>query len=90
MTAGVVMEKMKPKELYSYVYGIVEGMAYARFRKDTVAAGAKTETGMTCIYNWFFSGNGKSYADITAAFRKYPEHGPPVIVAALIKKKCGE
>ena len=53
MTAGFIMENMEPKERYAYVSGIVTGMAYARFRKDTIASGSRDESGMICIHNWF-------------------------------------
>lgn len=90
MTAGIVLEKMGVDERYAYVNGIVEGLAYARFRKDTVAAGANDEAGMKCIYAWFFAGDGSTYARIEATFRRYAEHLPSTLLAAMIKKECGE
>lgn len=90
MTAGAVMTRMEAKERFSYVYGIVEGLAYARFRKDSLASGNKDEAGMKCIYDWFFPTKESLISDVEAAFRKYPDHIPPVIVAAMVKKECGE
>ena len=90
MTAGVVLREMKGKELFSYVYGIVDGMAYARFRKDSIARGQKDEQGMACIYNWFFADNAAAFGKVEAQFRAHEDMIPPVIVAAIIKKECGE
>ena len=90
MTAGVVLEKMKSEELFAYINGIVEGMAYARFRKDTLAAGHKVETGMKCIYDWYYSGDGRTHLGIEDSFRANADHMPSVIIATLIKRECGE
>jgi hypothetical protein len=90
MTAGLILEKMRPEERFAYVNGIVTGMAYARFRKDTIAAGSKDERGMKCIYEWFHKGDGGTYAMLDATFRKNSQHTPSVIIATLLKKECGE
>lgn len=90
MTAGVVMKEMPVRERSAYVMGIVEGLAYARFRQDTVAAGSKTETGSACIYDWFYKDASASFDRIEAAFKKYPEHFPSTLLVAMIKKECGE
>jgi len=90
MTAGVVLEKMDAKELFAYVYGIVDGMAYARFRKDSLVAGSKQEAGMKCIYDWFFEGETDTFVKVEAAFRQNAQHVPPVIIATMIKIECGE
>jgi hypothetical protein len=90
MTAGVIMEKMEPKERYAYVSGIVRGMAYARFRKDTIAAGSKDERGMICIYEWYEKGDGSTYAALEHTFRNNGHYPPTVIIATLLKKECGE
>lgn len=81
---------MQPEERFAYVSGIVEGMAYARFRKDTIAAGSKDEQGMKCIYGWLHKGDGSTYAMLDATFRKNGQHMPSVIIATLLKKECGE
>lgn len=90
MTAGVIMEKMEPKERFAYVSGIVTGMAYARFRKDTIAAGSKDERGMICIHRWFSKGDGSTYAMLENTFKENGNYTPSVIVATLLKKECGE
>ena len=89
LTAGVVLEKMPSNEFVVYVAGIVEGLAYARFRKDTVAAGKKVEKGMSCIRNWYH-GNDNAILNIESAFRKYKQYAPWIVIAAMVKKECGE
>lgn len=89
LNAATVLKEMPPNELVVYVAGIVEGLAYARFRYDTIAAGQKVETGMNCIRNWYH-GNPQVILTIEQAFRKYGEHSPWVVVAAMVKQECGE
>lgn len=89
-TAGVVLKEMPAGEQASYIMGIIEGFAYARFRKDTVAAGAKDETGMKCIYDWFYKDTKAAFERIEATFTKYADQYPAVLLAAMIKKECGE
>lgn len=90
MTAGVVLDKMSSDELFAYVNGMVEGMAYARFRKDTLAAGSRDEAGMACILDWYWKGEGNTPSRIEAAFRQHKEHMPSTIVGTMIKNECGE
>ena len=90
MTAGVIMEKMKPGERFTYVSGLIEGLAYARFLKDSTAKGVNDQEGMDCINRWFFDGTTATMDQIENAFNKYHEHYPSVVIFALIKRKCGE
>jgi hypothetical protein len=90
MTAGLILTEMPTRERGAYVLGIVEGLAYARFRKDTIASGASDATGAKCIYDWFYKDTIASYDRIEAAFRKYPDQFPSTLLAVLIKKECGE
>ena len=90
MTAGVLLEKLGDKERYFYVTGLVHGLGYARFRKDTIASGKKDEQGLTCINDWFYQSKGKRYLQIEDVFRKYPKHYPGTLVAHMIKEACGE
>ncbi|GJE18433.1 hypothetical protein AIGOOFII_3158 [Methylobacterium marchantiae] len=83
-TAGVVMSKMKPEERYPFIAGVVEGLAYGRFVHDE----KKTE-GMGCVYDWFYK-EPKTVDVIYAAFGKFPDHLPGAVIAALVKRKCGE
>jgi len=89
MTGKVILEQMPRNEFVVFVTGIVEGMAYARFRKDTLASGSKVEDGMTCIRDWFH-GDAQVILKIEDAFRQYDQYAPWVVLGAMIKKKCGE
>jgi len=89
LNAATVLKEMPPNEFAVYIAGIVEGLAYARFRQDSAAAGQKVETGMTCIRRWYFD-DPQIVVTIEKAFRKYAEHYPWVVIAALVKQECGE
>lgn len=90
MTAEVVMQEMPTKERYAFIAGIVDGLAYARFRKDSAGTGEKVETGSKCIYEWFYAGEGKTALLIEDAFRKYPDYPPSSIVGVMAIRQCGE
>jgi hypothetical protein len=82
-TAGIVMEKMNEKERYTYLAGVVEGLAYARYAKD----GKKTD-GMKCIYDWFYDSKG-TVAKIESAFQRFNDYLPGAVLAAMVEKECG-
>ncbi len=82
-TAGHVINKMTQDERFSFVAGMIEGMAYARYLSD----GKKT-VGMNCIYKWFYD-DKTSWTHITQAFEKFNSYTPGAVLGALIKKKCG-
>lgn len=88
-TAGVIVKEMPSKEFVTFVTGMVEGMAYARFRKDTLAAGQKVETGSQCIRNWYHRDTG-IILKIEDAFRKYADYAPWVVLGVMVKNECGE
>lgn len=91
MTAGLVLEKMAAGERYTYYFGIVQGLAYARFLKDTIANdNRKDQRGMDCIQNWFHDESGQRSLSIELNMKKYPEFSVPVLINAMIKKECGE
>lgn len=83
-TAAKVLKGMQAKEQYSYLAGIVEGLAVARYMKD----GKKSE-GMTCIYDWFYD-DKQTLPTILSAFEKYDSYKPGAIIDVLAKQKCGE
>lgn len=83
MTAGVVMEKMEGRERYTYVAGIVEGLAHARFVKDQ-----KDPKGRACIHSWFYD-EKDTIQKIYEGFQRYPGVLPGAVVGALAATKCG-
>jgi len=83
LTAGVVMEKMDGGERYTYVAGIVEGLAHARYMMDN-----RDTAGRSCIYRWFFKADG-TLDLIYEAFRRYPQLLPGQVVGTLANQECG-
>lgn len=90
MTAETIMREMPIGDRYTYVSGIVEGLAYARLVQDTRALGENDQSGMNCIYRWYFEDVGQTHMTVEQAFRQYPEHFPATIVSVLINRECGE
>jgi len=90
MTAGVIVKKMPARERASYVMGMIDAMAYARFVKDTKAKGEKDQAGMACIYDWFHKDGVERMVQIDTAFRKYASYPSSMVVTAMVKKACGE
>ena len=88
-TAEVVMEKMDPHERTSYIQGVVEGLAYSRYKRDNqhIEGDAKTVTGMKCVYDWFYE-KPNSMNMIYAAFGKFPTYTPAAIINALVEQSC--
>jgi hypothetical protein len=86
-TARSLMENMQPGERYTFVAGIVEGIAFHRY-----TAGNKDVEAMNCVYMWFAQGhNGQRTIDVIyAAFGEYPDYPPAAVVAALANRKCGK
>lgn len=82
MTAGVVMERMEPEERWTYISGIIEGLAAARYRQ-----GGQDMAGMECIYGWFYGQNGAA-EQILEAFQAFPEHMPGMVISVLLDQVC--
>ncbi len=82
-TAGVLLEKMPAADRFTFVAGVVEGLAYARYLAD-----GKQADGQACIYRWFYETPGVTQK-IYAAFERYPDYMPGPIIAALTRQKCG-
>lgn len=74
---------MNGGQQYTYVAGIVEGLAHARFIKD-----GKNVEGRDCIHNWFYQDKTTS-KKIFEAFERYPASLPGQVVGALAAVKCG-
>lgn len=86
LTAGIVMEKMEPKERIGYVSGVIEGLAYARYVKDN-----PDETGSSCIYDWYYKNSKERWSkSILPTFVKHSDKPVGVILYVLTKRECGE
>ena len=80
----MMIDLMSDDDQYVFMAGIVEGLAYARFRSDN-----KSTDGMACIYDWFY-GDVRSSLTILDAFAAFPDRMPGAIIGALTKRECGE
>lgn len=83
LTAGVILTKLSQEERFSYVAGVVEGLAYARYFAE-----GKTTESLDCIFNWFYREDGTT-EKIYAAFDRYPNQPAGALIAVLIRTKCG-
>jgi hypothetical protein len=81
LNANAVMNLMTPEQRSSYLQGIIEGMAYARYRQDG------HEAGMQCMYKFYYDGDAGPKKVIDAFF-KYRDHTPGALMAALLEKEC--
>ena len=84
LNAGFVLNKMSSKESGAYISGIIEGLAYSRYLRDK-----PSETGMQCIYDWYYGGNGQGKA-IWPLLKRHEDKPVGVLLQVLIKKQCGE
>ncbi len=82
-TAGVVVTKMAEADRYPFMSGIIEGLAYARYKKD----GDRTE-GMKCIYDWFYENKNRPQ-EILDTFGRFSDYMAGAVMAAMIEKECG-
>lgn len=82
-TAGIVVTKMAEADRYPFISGIIEGLAYARYKKD-----ADDTKGMKCIYNWFYETKGRT-EEILETFKKFPDYTAGAVMAAMVEKECG-
>lgn len=82
-TAGIVVTKMAEADRYPFMSGIIEGLAYARYKKD----GDKTD-GMKCIYDWFYENKARPQ-EVLDTFKRFPDYTAGAVMAALVEKECG-
>ena len=79
-----MLGKMEIDDHYPFIAGIVEGIAYHRYK-----AGGKDSTTMNCVYDWFY--DDKTAVDqIYFSFGEFPDYPPASVIDALVSRKCGE
>ena len=84
LNADAVLNKMNADERFGYISGVVEGLAYSRWLKDR-----PNDTGMQCIYKWYYNAKLEKWKKITAWFNRHPNKPVGVLLYVLIKKECG-
>jgi len=84
-SASDVLTKMKPEETTSYLAGVVEGLAAARWIKDK-----PDNIGMKCIYDWYYRGETEArFNRVRAWLERHPDKPVGTLMYVLIKKECG-
>ncbi len=84
LNAGFVLNEMNNDQRQSYIAGVIEGIAYSRFLKER-----PNETGMNCIYNWYYDGTAKKIKLVRAWFSRHLDKPVGPLLYVLIKKECG-
>ncbi len=85
-TAGDVLTKMESGESASYIAGVIEGLAFARWIKDKPDG-----TGMKCIYDWKYGeGALDNTKKLQAWLRRNPDQRVGHLAYTLIIQDCGE
>ena len=83
-TAGDVLDKMPAEQQASYIAGVIEGLAYARFLRDR-----PDETGMQCIYDWYYGSGAEKWGQIEQWFRRHADKPVGALVHVLTERECG-
>lgn len=79
-----MLGKMDPDERYPFIAGIIEGIAYHRYK-----AGGKDSQAMNCVYDWFYD-DAKAVDQIYESFAEFPDYPPASVIDALVSRKCGK
>jgi len=85
LTADDVLNKMGADERFSYVSGVIDGLAYARWLSDR-----PDDTGMQCIYSWYYNGEAAKHQLIDTWFERHLDMPVDALLYVLIKRECGE
>ena len=83
-TAGDVLDRMAAEQQASYIAGVVEGLAYGRFLRDR-----PDETGMQCIYDWYYDSGAEKWGEIEQWFRRHADKPVGALLHVLIGRECG-
>lgn len=85
LTADDVLNNMSAEEQTAYIAGVVGGMAYSRFLRDR-----PDESGMSCIYDWFYTGQEARHRQINQWFERHLDRPAEPLLYVLIRQECGE
>ena len=84
-SARDVLTKMSTPESTSYIAGVVEGLAFARWIQDK-----PDKTGMSCIYDWYYGPDKEArFNRVRTWLERHPDKGVGPLMYVLIKKECG-
>jgi hypothetical protein len=82
--AGYVLDKMESKQQHAYLAGVIEGLAFSRYALDK-----PDETGMKCIYDWFYERSEKNLSKMLTILASNKEKPVGVLLYVLTKRDCG-
>ena len=85
LNAGYVLNEMTGDQRVSYVEGIVDGLAYARFLRDR-----PDDTGYLCIVGWYQNDSAEKWKLVRKWLSRHPDKPVPLLMYLMIKKECGE
>lgn len=85
LTADYVQNEMPSDQRSGYLSGMVDGLAYARWLSDR-----PNETGMQCIYSWFYDGGIERQRQINEWFERHSDKPVDALLYVLMKRDCGE
>lgn len=83
-TADEVVNKMTERERSTYLAGIVDGFTQARWVKDK-----PDQSGMKCIFNWYYKGGNSTQANIEKWFSRHLTKEANGLLYVLVKRECG-
>ncbi|SMX44528.1 hypothetical protein OCA8868_03166 [Octadecabacter ascidiaceicola] len=85
LTADDVLNNMTTDQRYSYIAGVVGGLAYSRYLREQ-----PDQAGMSCIYDWYHDAETDSWPQIATWFARHPDRQVEPLLYVLIKRECGE
>ena len=85
LTADEVLNKLSLEQRFSYVAGVVEGLAQSRWLIDR-----PDQAGHDCIFDWYYNGGEKRSHLVDTWFKRHPDKNVGALLYVLIKKDCGE
>jgi hypothetical protein len=85
LTAEEVLNRMSDEERFAYISGVVDGLAFARWTADQ-----PDNTGMQCIYDWYYGGNAAVRETIQTWLTRHQDRPVDALMYVLIRRECGE
>ena len=86
LTVEDLRENLSVEAQTSYVAGVVEGLAFARWIADD-----RAYEGMDCILEWYYrSGDTSAFRAALDMFDQHPDQHIGTLMYALIREECGE
>ncbi|WP_171173705.1 hypothetical protein [Ruegeria sp. HKCCD8929] len=86
LTADDVLNNMSNDQGISYVNGVVEGLATARWLADR-----PEPSGMQCIYEWYYQTPIEPvWNSVVQWLERHPDQQVGILMQVLINRECGE